>query len=279
MILLENTEGLYNYLIEMENLLEIEDKSKCRDFIISMFNIGMHIKKGLILSETIRNLTPNKPYQLFLATNTSFIKINEYEIQKCRQIVKQNNLKIFIHSPYLINLASDKKYNISCLKHHLDISVKCGFSGCVVHVGKYCKLDLVTAITNMTNNILQVLESATPECPLLLETPSGQGTEMLTNIGDFMNFIKEINDERFGICLDTCHVFSSGYLPSEYLIEMNNNTEIFKYLKLIHLNDSQGDKACCKDRHMLILDGKIPIKDLLDTIFISQQFNIPCIIE
>lgn len=67
----------------------------------------------------------------------------------------------------------------------------------------------------MKKNLLECLPLATKECPLLLETPAGQGTETLKAMKDFIEFVAEIADERLRICLDTCHVFACGHKPKE----------------------------------------------------------------
>jgi deoxyribonuclease-4 len=89
----------------------------------------------------------------------------------------------------------------------------------------------------------------------LLETPAGAGTELLTKIEDFINFVKKINHPNFGICMDTCHVFASGYDPYNYLCKLIENDLI---PILIHFNDSKMELASRKDRHEFIGKGKIP---------------------
>ena len=120
--------------------------------------------------------------------------------------------------------------------------VKLGFLGGVVHVGKSNNYSVRKATKNMKKHIERVLPYCTKECPLLLETPSGQGNELLTDKDDFINFCRSIESENFGICMDTCHVYASGFLPSKYLEDILADDILRPKLKLIHFNDSKGCK-------------------------------------
>lgn len=247
--------------------------------IFDWFNVGSHIEKGVILSATLEKLQYNSCAQIFLTSRSTHFKITEDEISKIREVISRKNLRIFVHTPYLLNLANDEKYIVTSLKQHLAVGAECGFKGCVVHVGKRKDKELSVALEIMRENILKSIEVASEDCPLLLETPAGQGSEMLTNCDDFIHFVDEINDPRFGICVDTCHVFSSGILPYEYVRRILGNVKFKKYLKLFHFNDSEKECNSCVDRHAPILFGKIPIFELITIAFIAQDNDIPLITE
>lgn len=249
------------------------------NLIADIFDVGFHISKGSKLAETLEGLSPKKPYQIFLTARSVNFKIKDEDILKCAEIVERKKLRIFVHTPYMLNLANDDSYIVESLKKHLLVCSAMKFKGCVVHVGKSVKKPLEQALFNMRENILKAIEFATVDCPLLLETPAGQGTEMLTNIDEFMNFILSINDLRLCVCVDTCHVFSLGYMPSEYINTMINNNELIRYLKLIHYNDSETECNSCVDRHAFLLKGKIPMSELVNVAFIGQNYNIPLVIE
>jgi deoxyribonuclease IV len=247
--------------------------------MIEWFNVGYHIEKGIKLSETLEHLKSDVPHQIFLTEKSIHFKISEDEITKCSEIVERKNLKIFVHTPYTINLASDDKYIIRSLKQHLTVSSQMKFKGCVVHVGKLVRRNNQEAMINMRENIIKSIEAASIDCPLLLETPAGQGTEMLTHKEEFMDFVLSINDDRLGVCVDTCHVFSSGYMPMDYINYIFNNDKMCKYLKLFHYNDSEKECNSCLDRHSFLFQGKIPMQELISVAFIGQNYNIPLVIE
>ncbi|MCP4727741.1 MAG: deoxyribonuclease IV [bacterium] len=98
---------------------------------------------------------------------------------------------------------------------------------------------------------------------LLLETTAGQGTgighrfEQLRRIIDLV----EEND-RIGICLDTCHVFAAGYdirteKTYEAVIKEFDDVLTLDLLKVIHVNDSKRELGSRVDRHENLGDGEI----------------------
>ncbi len=87
-----------------------------------------------------------------------------------------------------------------------------------------------------------------------------------------------------GICIDTCHAFSSGYdLTSTEGVE-KLISEIKKYigldkLKLIHLNDSKKPLGSRIDRHEHIGKGFIGIRGFKNLLSDKRVSNIPLILE
>jgi endonuclease IV len=268
----DQPESIINYL----NTNERDDNGLT---IAKWFDVGFHIAKGTKLSETLEGLSEKIPHQIFLTARSSNFNIKDDEKVRCAEIVERKGLNVFVHTPYLLNLSNTDEYIVSSLKKHLLVCAEMKFKGCVVHVGKSVKKPIEEAINNMRTNILQAIEFATPECPLLLETPAGQGTELLTNKEEFMDFIMSINDDRLGVCIDTCHVFSLGYMPVDYINHMIYNEYLIKYLKLIHYNDSETECNSCVDRHAFLFKGKIPMEQLVHVAFIGKNYNIPLVIE
>jgi endonuclease IV len=269
---IDSTEDFLDYIKDLhldEAMLKIFD----------WFNVGSHIEKGVILSATLEKLSPNSCAQIFLTARSTKFKMSVAEKDMVREVVTRKRLRIFVHTPYLLNLATKEEYIVDSLRQHLEVSAQCGFKGCVVHVGKRKEREMSEALDTMRQNILKSIENASEDCPLLLETPAGQGTEMLTNCDDFMNFVDNIDSPKFGICVDTCHVFSSGILPCEYVRKILNNSKWKKYLKLFHFNDSERECSSCVDRHAPILFGQIPIFELINIAFIAQDRDIPLITE
>jgi deoxyribonuclease-4 len=67
-----------------------------------------------------------------------------------------------------------------------------------------------------------------------------------------MDGLEKIN--RVGVCLDTCHAFAAGYELrtetgiEETLAQFDDQIGI-RNLRIIHLNDSKGDRGSALDRH------------------------------
>ena len=215
------------------------------------FSIGMHISKKPSLVSTILEMNTIQPFQIFLGSpSSSKLNISEIEIKETVDVMESK--RVYVHSPYLINLCKDGKRD-ELLVRNLQYSVALGCKGVVVHVGKSTKQEIKTAMKSMRLAITDALQFATPECPLLLETPAGQGTETLTIQDEFLRFVMSFGDPRLAICVDTCHVFTNGHDPFEY-VKAAYQTGL---LRLIHFNDSATTCGSCVDRHAYIGTGYI----------------------
>ena len=78
---------------------------------------------------------------------------------------------------------------------------------------------------------------------------------------EFVNKIKE----RFGICIDTCHLYVAGNKISSLIKNIHNICGIDK-VKLCHLNSSKNDFGSRIDRHESIKNGKIKLDELKHSI-------------
>ena len=94
----------------------------------------------------------------------------------------------------------------------------------------------------------------------LLETTSGQGTCLGHKIEEIDRIIKlTANNEKIGVCLDSCHIFSAGYdIKDKYDDVFNSFFEVFAdKIRVFHLNDSKKPLSSRLDRHELIAEGEI----------------------
>lgn len=243
-------------------------------------SIGHHAHKAKTMDATITALGDfSKPYQIFLGGPiTAKLSIADAELAKARQLVEKTKATVFVHSPYIINLSTkdEDNWQLTLLKKNLSYTRAFGGKGVVVHVGKYVKQEPKAAHEQMRIAIREALEAASPECPLLLETPAGQGTELLTKRTDFLDFVESFQDPRIRMCLDTCHVFASGHSPLEYLQEAIKRPGL---LKLVHFNDSQDTCGSCKDRHAFIGTGKIGFEVMEQLAVLCAKNKIPMVIE
>ena len=248
------------------------------------FPIGSHVARLRTLTETIRALPAGRPAQLFLGNprGGSLKKLGDGELAAAAAAVVQAaemGARLYAHAPYTINLCRAAG-GTDLLCQHLQMAVAIGCRGVVVHVGKSVELAAGEAIANMRANVAIAAQFATAECPLLIETPAGQGTETLTGLEEFIEFVSAaatldsgisaaatldsgisaaatldadqaeapaaaFGAARIGICVDTCHVFACGHDPVEFV----RRASATGLLRLVHFNDSAGDCGSCVDRH------------------------------
>ena len=99
---------------------------------------------------------------------------------------------------------------------------------------------------------------------------SGKGTEIgrsLEELAEIINGVKY--NEKLGVCLDTCHLYSSGYdivnKLDEFLAKVDDIIGL-KRVKAMHLNDSKTEFNSKKDRHEMLGKGSIGIDAIANII-------------
>lgn len=237
-------------------------------------HLGYHVKKSN--GSVAKSLMKNKHCQIFISSpRGGNISIPESDVIA----TKESKRDFYIHAPYYINLSNDKsdQYDLNSLIDQLKYGVKMGSKGVVVHLGKLCKREKDICVDVMKKNLIVACKFATVECPLLLET--GAGIEILSDVNElcvFYNSLPQDTRDVMKICLDTCHVFVSGFQPNIAVdIFIKTNVPI----GLIHFNGSEKPFGSCKDRHAPALNSMIPLKSLIQVAKYAIENKIHLIVE
>ena len=227
-------------------------------------------------------------------------EIDTAKIEELIKVQKQDpNVKlIFAHAIYLINLANPDKQKFHLSKvaiveylkfmHYLN-SVAPKFNsdlrvgGVVVHPGsaKHTNSDK-EAIKQVQKGLNWILEQTT-KGTILLETTAGAGQI----IGDTLQELSQLRENsidstRIKFCLDTQHMWASGY---DFQNNLNGIVEELEThlgidnIKLIHLNDSATELGSHKDRHANLGDGLIGLEALANFINHPKLKHIPVVLE
>lgn len=217
----------------------------------------------------------------------------EYDIFKTYANI--NKIHIVVHISYVINCAQRWDYHSWWIKQfimEIESAKKLGAFAVVIHLGKQLDMTREEAINNMLTSLIYVHDQTRlTHVKILIETSSGQGSEMCYKLNDFAYFFNKFSNhksneirDRFGICLDTCHIFAAGYdirttdVIKTYLDSFEEMVGI-KYIKLIHLNDSKKDLGSYVDRHHNIGRGFIGKVGLKTIIKFFGKLNVPMILE
>ena len=163
------------------------------------------------------------------------------------------------HMPYLPNLPSPKteiyEKSVPALAAELDRCGKLGIPYLVTHLGHHLGDGIAGGRARVIRAINTAIHGSDNSVMLLLENTAGEKN----SVGSSFEHIRGIMDgldapERIGICFDTCHAFASGYeLRTEVgiadtLAQFDEQVGI-RNLKIVHLNDTKGDKGSGLDRH------------------------------
>lgn len=124
---------------------------------------------------------------------------------------------VFIHASYLINIASEdetiRKRSKETLRKELLTADLLDVDGLVLHPGSAKNGIRALALERASILLREVLdELSSIRTPLLLENTAGAGS-MLGSSPDEMKILFDSVDrpEKMGLCLDSCHLFASGY--------------------------------------------------------------------
>ena len=214
----------------------------------------------------------------------------EEDVERFRSSIKCSALSpIFLHLPYLPNIASQKskfyERSIDSIITDLERAEQLGAHYLIIHIGHRGESSETEAIDAVAQGIDQAFERVKNSVILLLENTAGQGSEIGSNFEQIKEIISSVHDhKRMGICLDTAHTFEAGYDLSnkdgiERTLESFEQTIGLKRLHLLHLNDSKTPLGSRKDRHWHIGEGYIGLEGFRYLINHPLLRHLPGIME
>lgn len=219
------------------------------------------------------------------------IKQDKNKYYELKKELKKINMRVSVHASYTINIAQNwDEYSWWVKQFILEIEYAeaIGAFGIVVHLGKQLKLTKEEGLNNMYSSLLYIYnKTKNLKVKIMIETSTGQGSEMCYNLEDFAYFFNKflkINKDKFRVCLDTCHIFQAGYNIKEKknilkYFNMFNKSIGLEYIGLVHLNDSKNKLGAKLDRHESIgygYIGKENIKIISEFFF---NYNTPIVLE
>lgn len=196
---------------------------------------------------------------------------------------------VFIHTSYLINLASSqdelRRKSVKLLIMEMDIADMLGAEYVILHTGSASADKAERARKRAIDSLKMLATEGSWNSRLLIENTAGEKGDISSTIPDIAEILNGISPAlTAGVCIDTCHAFASGY-DLRYMNDVRQMfNEIKEYIgmdkiKLIHLNDSKGDLGSRIDRHEHIGKGKIGLKGLEICLNFPFLKRIPIILE
>ncbi|OGI98425.1 hypothetical protein A3H53_02125, partial [Candidatus Nomurabacteria bacterium RIFCSPLOWO2_02_FULL_40_10] len=194
-------------------------------------------------------------------------KIDGEIIIKFKEEMKRwSQSECYIHAPYYINFASGsskvREASIRIIREELERGSLIGAKSIMTHLGSSKDYSREEALKLVASGVSEIIKGYKGSTQFLLEISAGAGNV----IGDTFEELEYIlgDNDKIGICLDSAHMFSSGYdiktkAGFKEVIDKIEDTIGINRVKLIHANDSMVDLGERKDRHEHIGDGKIGI--------------------
>jgi deoxyribonuclease IV len=195
---------------------------------------------------------------------------------------------VLIHAVYLLNCASEdpdiREKTLVSLIQSLRVGQAIGAAGVVLHPGSAKTGDPAQAVARAGATIAAALAES-EQCPLHLENTAGAGGTLGRSIDELAALVDAAGGgERLGLCLDSCHLFASGFdirTPDgmdAVCTEIDAKIGIGR-VGSVHLNDSQTPLGSNRDRHANIGTGELGEQGCAAFLSAPDLQGLPCVLE
>ena len=200
-------------------------------------------------------------------------------------------LPVFVHAPYLVNLASPtaatRVRSIAAVRHSVSRGALLGAQGVVLHAGAAIEpAQRDAGLAAIRELMLPVLDGLGDDDPdLLIEPTAGGGQPIAATVDDLAPLFAVLDSHpRLGVCLDTCHAYAAGHdlaapggvrtMLSALVRSVGRDR-----LKLVHANDSKDLLGSKRDRHATIGAGTIGTEPFAELFRHPATRGVPVIVE
>jgi deoxyribonuclease IV len=213
----------------------------------------------------------------------------DQELAAFRQALGQTSIEaVLIHAVYLLNCASEdreiRQKSLTSLIQSLRVGAGIGAAGVVLHPGSAKQGDVPKAIARAGEVIQEALRE-TEACNLHLENTAGAGGTLGRSFEELASLVETAGgDRRIGICLDSCHLYASGYdikQPGGLTETLDRYEQLVGKgrLRSLHLNDSMVSLGSNRDRHAILGQGELGSGGCATFLSEPRFAKLPCVME
>ncbi|WP_159080074.1 deoxyribonuclease IV [Nocardia suismassiliense] len=199
------------------------------------------------------------------------------------------DLPVFVHAPYLLNFGSPDPVVLENSAQALTTIMRraglVGAAAVIVHAGSSVRRELrEQALDRLPELFAPLLDAAPPGVRLLIEPTCGGGAALASTVDSTLQYFAALDDERIGLCIDTCHLHSAGEdittATALHAVVTKLTDAIGPHrLDLVHANDSRDPAGSHRDRHETLGKGTLG-EDVFRTLFtIPQLHDVPILVE
>ncbi|MDQ2664113.1 MAG: deoxyribonuclease IV [Candidatus Eremiobacteraeota bacterium] len=171
-----------------------------------------------------------------------------------------------IHTPYLINLASDDpkiaQGSLGLLRYDLAVAAAGDIAYVNTHLGSYGKRDRNEGFLAACRLLEAALSGIAPGVHLVMENSAGAGALCGGTLEELGRFLQALDHPQLGVCLDTAHAWAAGYdIASQsgvdaFLDGVAEHIGLDR-VHVFHFNDTTVPLGGNRDRHHHIGEGNI----------------------
>jgi len=174
---------------------------------------------------------------------------------------------VVCHALYLVNLAApdDAIYekSIAAMRASMEAGNAIEADAVIFHVGSHLGAGFEAGLERVVAALGQILELCDGDTWLCMENSAGAGGTIGRSIGELATLVDALDGHpRLGLCLDSCHLYASGYdvtdpiAVAELVAEVDTTIGIDR-LRALHVNDSATPLGSNRDRHANMLEGEM----------------------
>jgi deoxyribonuclease-4 len=191
------------------------------------------------------------------------------------------------HAPYLVNIASP---NLEFLAKSRALAAgtarSCealGVDMLVLHAGAGGPGERGAALQRAATTLRETA-AASSDVRLLVELMAGTSGAVASTVSEAANLLEAAGVEKVGVCLDTCHLFATGYALDTVAGVASLFDELAAHgltdrVGLVHANDSMFERGGRRDRHENIGDGSIGLEGWRAILRRPEVSDLPFVLE
>lgn len=188
------------------------------------------------------------------------------------EVLKASDVPVYVHAPYLINVASpNNRVRIpsrKILDQTLEAAAAIGAVGVIVHGGH--AEDGVEEGFGRWRTVFDRLES---DMPVLIENTAGGTNAMTRYVENIARLWERLDGFEVGFCFDTCHAHAAGEDLDTVVERVLAATG---RIDLVHANSSRDKHGSGADRHSNFHEGQIDKKVLLEMVRAAGEVPVIC---
>src|SRR4051794_6535849 len=174
---------------------------------------------------------------------------------------------VVCHALYLCNLAAPDgeiyRKSVATMQATVDAACAIEADAVIFHVGSHLGAGFESGRKRVVSAMKKILSRCRDDTWLLMENSAGAGGTIGRSVAELALLVDGLDGHpRLGICLDSCHLYVSGYDVREPAVVDALAQEVdaaigLDRLRALHVNDSAAPLGSNRDRHANVLEGEL----------------------
>jgi deoxyribonuclease IV len=174
---------------------------------------------------------------------------------------------VVCHALYLVNLAAPDdtifEKSVTTLKATMSAAESIGAEAVIFHVGSHLGAGFEAVLDRITGGLASILSECKGDTWLCMENSAGPGATVGRSLEELEILMNRLDKHpRLGICLDSCHLYASGYDVTDSktvdaVVQQIDKAMGIDRVRALHINDSATPLGSNRDRHANVLEGEL----------------------